>query len=247
MNYMVVILVTLLCTIVTLFLIKESFTFKKRVIFNILLGISIILILFFSIYGIYYDFKNRENILKNNNISLQDEIDYLKENETNLKQEIERLQGELFYDFNNPQFSVANHNVIIFNKLCSNIISKNFNDTKIINSSNEFVFYNHPEKANEQNTLTFSFSLNQEYTFFSTCINIKDNIDTIETPATSIQIFIDENLIYDSKNLYNFSLPLYIDLNLNDTSMLYFSISTTMINTENEFYRTVSFSDINIG
>lgn len=131
---------------------------------------------------------------------------------------------------------------ITFDGLPCFVLSKNFDDTQINDINSEFIFYNHPENEDSYNTLTFSFALKQKYNYFSSRIGIKDNINN-ENLKTTIQIYADDLLIYSSDDLYNNSLPLYIDLDLSDISILSFTITTNMIDTDKDIYRTVSFSE----
>lgn len=134
---------------------------------------------------------------------------------------------------------------ITFDGLPCFIISKNFDDTKVNNSASEFIFYNHPNNENDHNTLRFSFNFEQKYEFFSSCITTKDSINNTNM-QTTIQIYADDLLIYSSADLNGASLPFYISLSLRDISILTFIIDTCMINTNEELFRTITFSDTTI-
>lgn len=213
MNYLIILFVLVLCIIITLFLVKESYTSQKRTKVSIVISIISIIITFLSIL-----FSN----------TFLDNAYYVNDNSIN---------------FNNNNDIVATQNQFVtFDGLYCFILSKNFDDTKINNSNSEFIFYNHPDNKGNKNTLKFSFDLHQKYNFFSSCISINDNTDNTNLKS-NIQIYADDFLIFSSEDLYENSLPLYIDLDLSNITILSFTISTDMINTNDELFRTIKFSD----
>lgn len=247
MIYSVIFLIAIICTIVTLFLIKESFSSRRRNFFILMSILSICLTLFASSYTVFISFKEKEKELTTKTSELQNDINKLKQELQYSQEKLDKYQnilGDLSENSlveNNTNQPIKNF--FAFDNVSCNTISRNFNDTEINNINTEFVFYNHPENLNVLNTLTFSFMLDKKYNFFSTCISVTDNIIVDSTQATSIQIFADENLIYSSENFYNSSMPLYLNLNLNNVTKLSFSINTNMIDTDEDIFRTVSFSE----
>lgn len=243
MNYTVIILISIVCTIVTLFLIKESFTSKKRIIFAIMSTLATCTTLVISFSIVFISFKQKEKELEYKTIELQNNISILEKEIQEYQERIDILSNLQINSSNQIDTSQTNEKFIIFDNVSCKTISKNFNDTEIDNTNTKFVFYNHPENLNEFNTLSFSFMLDNKYNIFSTCINVTDNVTIENTQATSIQIFADEELIYSSEELDNFSMPLYLDLDINNVRNLSFSISTNMIDTDKDIFRTISFSE----
>lgn len=242
MIYPVIILLTIICTIVTLFLIKESFSSKKRIIFIALTILATFLILFSSLFTVFISLKEKEKELENKTIELQNNKIELEKKLKASKDKLEEYD-KIFGSPPKENTTQVNDEFIIFDNVSCSVISKNFNDTEIDNTNTEFTFYNHPENINNSNTLTFSFILNTEYNIFSTCIKLRDNITIEDSQTTSIQIFADEKMIYSSEKLQTDSMPLYLNLNLNNVTKLSFSISTNMLDIDKNIFRTISFSE----
>jgi len=213
MKFILIIFVLILCILITLFLVRESYTSEKSKKVSLMITLMSVIVTVISTLFSNSLSNNVQNINIGNSIVDRDEMIINKE-----------------------QF-------ITFNGLPCFILSKNFEDTIINNINSEFIFYNHPENEGSVNTLTFSFDLNQKYNYFSSCIGIKDNINN-ENLKTVIQIHADDLLVYSSGDLCSNSLPLYIDLDLSDISILSFSVNTNMIDADSELYRTITFSDI---
>ena len=94
MIYPIIILLVSICTIVTLFLIKESFRSdrKKLSIFTTLIATCITII--FTIVTILYSFQESEHKPKNNINTLQTEIEHLKKELDIAQNEINQYQNK---------------------------------------------------------------------------------------------------------------------------------------------------------
>ena len=245
MNFYIIIIVFFLCSIITLFLIKESYTSKKRIVISIISVFVGIISTVFSIYITFTDFKKEEEYLLYHLDNLNTEIDDI--NSVINKINIDLYDMNTNSNINNLDNISSSDNLLInWEEINSSMISMNFSDTEIDNSGTKFIFHNHPEDEGAYNTLNFSFILNQKYNYFSCCVNIDDNIDNENLQATKIRLFANDEIIYSSEELYNSSLPIYIYLDLSNVSTLSFSIKTNMIATDDEIIRTVSFSEIDV-
>lgn len=252
MIYPVIILLTVICTIVTLFLTKESFRSERKKFFTFSTLITTCVTIIAFIGTMVYSFQ--ENKYQENEYQLEEKIRILQKEIEYLKEELNSAQNQLFqlgnenniaFDNSNKTDTQIDNKPIVFNNIPCLSLSKNHEDTELKNSGAEFIFYNHPEDNNTYNTATFSFDL-EKYNSFNIGININDNITNKNEIQTTIGFYneIGEILIEEKLNNNNPSSHIYIDIS--NLSTLTIIIKTNMIETDDALFRTVSFSDINI-
>lgn len=247
MIYPVIILLVAICTIVTLFLIKESFKSERKKLFTFTTLITTCMTIISSIFTVLYSFKESEYKLENNISILQEEIKHLEDELNSAQNQILQYKSEnnIILDNSNKTDTQVYNKPIIFNNIPCLSLSTNHEDTELKNNGAEFIFYNHPEKSNTYNTATFSFDLGK-YNSFNLSININDNILNENEIQTTIGFYneIGELMLEEKLNIDNPSSHIYI--NINSVSTLTIIIKTNMIETDDALFRTVSFSDIDI-
>lgn len=236
MNYFVIIVILLVCIITTIFLVKESYTSKKTsIIISIIASIIGILSTILSSYISNIYNKTFDNLIIDENNVDKDQTNISINGNIN-NNIIENSNDTIF------TYDIFGSNYYSLDELNYFSLSKNYDDTKILDSETKFIFYNHFE-SKDDNVVTLSYFLDRKCNMFEGKIHISDNMDTPETFTSSIDIYLDESLAFSSDNLNNTSNDIYVSIVLTDASMLTFSINTKMIDSKEDISRTISLID----